>query len=60
MTWFIFAGDLLVMLFMVVLVVWVFMVAPDNEIDRTARIPLEDEVYPDDEATDEETGTSHG
>lgn len=45
MTWFIFAGDMLVMLFMVGLIIWVFMVAPDKEIDDTANIPLQDEVY---------------
>jgi cbb3-type cytochrome oxidase subunit 3 len=43
MTFFIFAGDMLVMLFMVVLVVWVFWRAPDKTISETARIPLEDE-----------------
>ncbi len=43
MTYFIFAGDMLVMLFMVVLVVWVFWRSPDKTIRRSARIPLEDE-----------------
>jgi cbb3-type cytochrome oxidase subunit 3 len=43
MTYFLFAGDMLVMLFMVVLVVWVFMRSSDETIDETARIPLEDE-----------------
>ena len=45
MTWFIFAGDMLVMLFMVGLVIWVFMVTPDDEIDESANIPLQDEDY---------------
>lgn len=43
MTFFIFAGDMLVMLFMVVLVVWVFWRSSDESIESTARIPLEDE-----------------
>ena len=43
MTYFIFAGDMLVMLFMVVLVVWLFWRMPDSTIDASARIPLEDE-----------------
>lgn len=43
MTYFIFAGDMLVMLFMVVLVVWVFWHSSDEVINDSARIPLEDE-----------------
>ncbi len=43
MTFFIFAGDMLVMLFMVVLVVWLFLRMPDSTLDASARIPLEDE-----------------
>ena len=43
MTYFIFAGDMLVMLFMVVLVVWVFLRSPEKTIAESARIPLEDE-----------------
>jgi cbb3-type cytochrome oxidase subunit 3 len=43
MTWFIFAGDMLVMLFMVVLVVWVSLRSGRNRFDAVARIPLEDE-----------------
>ena len=43
MTFFIFAGDMLVMLFMVVLVVWVFWRSSDQTISDSARIPLEDE-----------------
>ena len=43
MTYFIFAGDMLIMLFMVVLVVWVFWRTPDETITKSARIPLEDE-----------------
>ncbi|MDX1517068.1 MAG: cbb3-type cytochrome c oxidase subunit 3 [Woeseiaceae bacterium] len=47
MTFFIFAGDMLVMLFMVVLVIWVFWRSSDRTIDAAARIPLEDEIYDD-------------
>lgn len=43
MTYFIFAGDMLVMLFMVVLVVYVYMRSTEENIDAAARIPLEDE-----------------
>lgn len=43
MTFLIFAGDMLVMLFMAVLVVWVFWRSSDSTIEKSARIPLEDE-----------------
>ncbi len=43
MTYFILAGDMLVMAFMIALVVWVFMRLPKESIDEAARIPLEDE-----------------
>lgn len=43
MTYFLFAGDMLVMAFMVVLVIWVFMRSSKETIDESARIPLEDE-----------------
>jgi cbb3-type cytochrome oxidase subunit 3 len=43
MTYFIFAGDMLVMLFMVILVVWVFWRSSDETLSDAARIPLEDE-----------------
>jgi len=43
MTFFIFAGDMLVMLFMVVLVVWVFWRSSDETIADAANIPLHDE-----------------
>lgn len=45
MTYFIFAGDMLVMLFMFVLVVWVYLKSPDATLDASARIPLEDEHH---------------
>ena len=64
MTWFIFVGDMLVMLFMVVLVIWVFMVSPDSEIEAAGMIPLEDEIYGadsvDEKNSEKETGGSHG
>jgi cbb3-type cytochrome oxidase subunit 3 len=43
MTFFIFAGDMLVMAFMFGLVVWVFMRAPKESMEEAANIPLEDE-----------------
>jgi cbb3-type cytochrome oxidase subunit 3 len=43
MSYFIFAGDMLVMLFMFCVVVWVFAWSPKEKIDEAARIPLEDE-----------------
>ena len=43
MTWFIFAGDLLVMAFMIVVVVWVSLRSTAERLDAAARIPLEDE-----------------
>ncbi len=43
MIYLIFAGDMLVMLFMIVLVVWVFWHSSDETITESSRIPLEDE-----------------
>jgi len=43
MGYFIFVGDMLVMLFMMILVVWVFFKSTDKTIDDSAKIPLEDE-----------------
>ena len=43
MTYFIFVGDMLVMLFMVILAIWVFAYSPSDKIEEAARIPLEDE-----------------
>jgi hypothetical protein len=64
MTWFIFVGDMAIMLFMVVLVTWVFMVSPDSEIESSANIPLNDEVYGSDTneegAIKKEAGIPHG
>lgn len=43
MTVFLFAGDMLVMLFMVCLVIWVGFKTSDEKTDEAARIPLNDE-----------------
>ena len=43
MTWFIFVGDMLVMAFMILVVVWVSMRSTRERHDAEARIPLEDE-----------------
>ena len=44
MTWFLFAGDMLVMLFMTALVVWVFWRSPIETHRASAAIPLHDEA----------------
>ena len=44
MTYFIFAGDMLVMAFMIGLVVWVSLSGSRQGLDEAARIPLEDEA----------------
>ena len=51
MTWFLFVGDMLVMLFMCVLVVWVYLKSTSEAADEAARIPLQDE-HADDRAAD--------
>jgi cbb3-type cytochrome oxidase subunit 3 len=43
MTLFIFAGDMLVMLFMICLVVWVSLLSSDKDTNYASRIPLDDE-----------------
>jgi hypothetical protein len=64
MTMFIFVGDMVVMLFMIVLVVWVFMVSPDSEIEKAAMIPFNDEDFGTDAPigndSEKEAGVSHG
>lgn len=45
MTYFIFAGDMLVMLFMICLVVWVSLSSSQARFEEAARIPLEDEDH---------------
>lgn len=44
MTYFIFAGDMLVMAFMIGVVVWVSLSGSRRALDEAARIPLEDEA----------------
>ena len=58
MTWFLFAGDLLVMAFMMSLVVWVFLKSSKQSLNEAARIPLEDEIFADKEL--EEDPDSNG
>ena len=53
MTWFLFAGDMLVMLFMAVVAVWVFWRSPDKTIEQSANIPLQDEAPPHEEMAEE-------
>lgn len=60
MTWFIFIGDMLVMLFMVVVAAWVFYRGTDEVIDRSARIPLEDEHLDPGTETSPPQGDAHG
>ena len=43
MTYFIFIGDMLVMLFMVCLAVWVSLTSSKSALEKAARIPLNDE-----------------
>ncbi len=43
MTFFIFAGDMLVMAFMMAVVVWVMLRSSREKMDEASRIPLEDE-----------------
>lgn len=43
MGWFLFIGDMLVMLFMTALVVWVSMRSTKELLDYSSRIPLQEE-----------------
>lgn len=43
MTYLLFAGDMLVMAFMIGLVAWVALGTSDSELEKTARLPLEEE-----------------
>lgn len=45
MTFFIFAGDMLVMAFMMIVVVWVSLSSSRKGLEEAARIPLEDEGH---------------
>ena len=47
MSYFIFAGDMFVMAFMMVVVVWVSLRQSKKSMDEAARIPLEDELTND-------------
>lgn len=60
MTWFIFIGDMVVMLFMVVLAAWVFYRGSDDVIDHSARIPLEDEQPATGTSADPHEGDARG
>ncbi len=44
MAYFIFAGDMLVMAFMIGVVIWVSLKSSRKSMDRAAAIPLNDEV----------------
>jgi|Laugrespbdmm15sn_2_1035079.scaffolds.fasta_scaffold47945_2 hypothetical protein len=52
MAWFLFIGDMLVMLFMVMLVIWVSTNASRATLDYSARIPLMDDLLDTGNATD--------
>ena len=45
MAYFLFAGDMLVMAFMIGVVIWVSLKSSKKTLDKTARIPLEDEDF---------------
>jgi hypothetical protein len=47
MHWFLFGGDMLVMLFMTMLVVWVSMRSTRELLDFSARIPVDEESTDD-------------
>lgn len=49
MTYFLFAGDMLVMAFMVVLAVWVSLKSSQQTLQESAEIPLHDEVFAEEE-----------
>ena len=44
LTWFLFVGDMAVMLFMVAVATWVFWRLPDSAQHEASRIPLDDEA----------------
>lgn len=50
MAWFLFAGDMLVMLFMTLLVTWLSMRDAGTALDYSAAIPLHDEQAPAEDA----------
>lgn len=55
MTWLIFIGDMIIMFFMICLVVWVALRVNQRTVDKSSRIPLEDEVgvEPEDEQSEQ-------
>jgi cbb3-type cytochrome oxidase subunit 3 len=44
MTWYLFAGDMLVMAFMIAVIVWVSLRSTRERLDAAARLPLDDEA----------------
>jgi hypothetical protein len=66
MTYFLFAGDMLVMAFMVGLVVWVSLKSSREVLEESAAIPLHDEIFLDDhvagasDALRQSTAAAHG
>ena len=45
MAYFLFAGDMLVMAFMIAVVIWVSLKSSKTNMDKAAKIPLEDEEF---------------
>lgn len=45
MAWYLFLGDMFVMLFLVIVVVWLSLRATQQSLDAAAHIPLEDERF---------------
>lgn len=60
MGWFIFLGDMLVMLFMVLLVIWVGAGATRPTLEYSSRIPLDDELLPREPLPRREERLHHG
>jgi hypothetical protein len=44
-TWFLFAGDMLIMAFMIIVVVYVSLRSRASTLEEASRIPLEDEEH---------------
>ncbi|MBN1239958.1 MAG: hypothetical protein JXB36_15760 [Gammaproteobacteria bacterium] len=60
MTYVIFVGDMLVMAFMTVMVVWFSVRAKDERIDAIARIPLDDAPFAGETGADDAHERSDG
>lgn len=58
MTWLIFVGDMLIMLFMICLVVWVALRVNQRTVDKSSRIPLDDERTGHDELDEDDEQSS--